>query len=40
MRILFICTDNMTRCPKDFYLSVLDTIEKACDGIVSKISRM
>lgn len=26
--------------PKDFYLSVLDTIEKACDGIVSKISGM
>ena len=26
--------------PKDFYLSVLDTIEKACDRIVSKISGM
>lgn len=26
--------------PKDFYFSVLDTIENACDGIVAKISGM
>ncbi len=25
---------------KDFYLSVLDTIEKACDGVVTKISEV
>ena len=27
-----------TCCPKDFYHSVLDTIEAACDGIIMKIS--
>ena len=27
-----------TCCPKDFYHSVLDTIEAACDGIIAKIS--
>jgi protein-tyrosine phosphatase len=27
-----------TCCPKDFYHSVLDTIEAACDGIIAKTS--
>lgn len=27
-----------TCCPNDFYHSVLDTIEAACDGIIMKIS--
>ena len=27
-----------TCCSKDFYHSVLDTIEAACDGIIAKIS--